>query len=325
MAVAAISGAATEGSATGAPMADRLLRGGLAAAVTAAAAMAPTWAVVVLAIGAAGLGWSGELFTATSGASALGLAVLLVWKDDGGRHLLKAAIGGLAITALLRVPGGQLGATGAATAVLTALIALTALGGAGPRRRRRAVLALAGLLGLGAVASALGALAGLSARSSFERSSTGVGAALDSARTGDAPAAAESARTAAGDLTLARSSLRAWWSRPAWAVPVVGAHLRAADRVAASAGPAVYSGRVVRSAGPPARRPAARRPAARTPWPREPMRGSPDTVSSGRSVMPSDDGVALSWASTRRLGAGRPPLAAAESCSSASWTLRVSS
>ncbi len=241
VAAAGLSGAATVGSATGAPAMDRVLRGGLAATITAAAATAPTWAVVVLATGAAALGWTGGPLAAASGSAALVLALVLSAKEDVDRNLLKSASGGLAATALLRVPGGVLGATAAATAVLAGLIVLTGLRGGGRRWRRRATLAAAGLMGLAALATVLGALAGLGARGSFERSSAAVASSLSAAKAGDAAGAAGSARAAAADLRRARTSVRVWWARPAWAVPIVGAHLRAADQVADTAGPAVES------------------------------------------------------------------------------------
>ncbi len=239
VAAAGVSGAATVGSATGAPAVDRLLRGGLAASVAAAASTAPTWAVLVLATGAAALGCTGGAVSAASGLGALALALVLVGKENVDRHLLKAACGGLAATSLLRVPGGSLGATAAATAVLAGLTVVTGLLGGRRLWRRRATLIGAGLLGLGALASLLGVAAGLAARSSFQRSSTSVTTALSAAQAGDTAQAASSAQAAAVDLRRARSSVGAWWARPGWAVPIVGTHLRAADRVAASAGPAV--------------------------------------------------------------------------------------
>ena len=239
VAAAGLSGVATVGSATGAPTIDRMLRGGLAAAVTAAAMTAPTWAILVLAGGAAGLGWTGGPLAAGCGTASLALAVVLAWKEDVDRHLLKAASAALATAALLRVPGGVLGATAAASGALALLTVLTGLRRGRRRWRRRAALAAAAVVGLGAVATVLGVLAGLDARSSFERSSSQVAAALSAAQAGDAPQAAASARAATADLRRARSAVGAWWARPAWAVPVVGAHLRAAERVAGSAGPAV--------------------------------------------------------------------------------------
>ena len=236
---ASLSGASTVGAATGAPLVDRLLRGGLAAAMAAAASTAPTWSVLVMAAGAAALGWTGGLLASGSGSLALALAVILAWTDRGDRHLLKAGSGALSATALLRVPGGSLGATALATGALACLIVLLGLRRGHPRWRRRAAGAAVAVAGLAVVAGALGVLAGLSARSAFERSSAGVASALSAARAGDAPEAASSARSAAADLQRARSSVTTWWARPAWALPVVGAHLRAADRVASSAGPAV--------------------------------------------------------------------------------------
>ena len=239
VAAAGISGAATLGSATGEPVVDRLLRGGLAASIAAGAATAPTWAVVVLATTAAALGWTGGPLAAGSGAAALLLALILVGKLQGDRHLLKQVTAALAATALLRIPGGPLGTTAAAFGVLAGLIVLTGLRRGARRWRRGAALAGVGLLGLGALACVLGAVAGLPARASLDRSSEKVEAALDAARAGDGPRAAEQARLAADDLGRARSRLTAWWVRPAWAVPVVGAHLRAAERVVSTAGPAV--------------------------------------------------------------------------------------
>jgi len=240
IAAAGLAGAATTGSATGDDDLDRLWRGGIAAAVAAAAATAPTWALVVLATGAAALGYSGGGVATTAGVASLVLALVLAWRQDLDRHLLKSAAGALAVTALLRAPGGVLGVTAAATAVLAALVIVTGLRGR-RRWRRRAILVAAGLVGLGAVATILGAVAGLGARGAFERSSTDVGIALSAASSGDNAQAAESAHSAAADLQQARSSVRIWWARPAWAVPVVGAHLRAADRVASSAGPVLQA------------------------------------------------------------------------------------
>ncbi len=241
VAAAGLSGAATVGSATGAPVVDRALRGGLATAIAAAAATAPTWAVVVLATGAATLGWTGGPLTAASGAAALALALVLAAKEDVDRNLLKSASGALAATALLRAPGGALGETAAATGVLAALIVLTGLRGGRRRWRRPAALCASGVVGLAMVGTARGALAGLAARGSFERSSAAVAKSLSAARAGDAAGAAESARAASADLDRARTSVRVWWARPAWAVPIVGAHLRAANQVAGTAGPAVES------------------------------------------------------------------------------------
>lgn len=238
---AGCSGAATLGSATGVPGADRLLRGGLAASMAFTASTAPTWAVTVLATGAAAAGLAGGPVTAATGVPALGLAVLLVARDVGDRHLVKAASGALAASTLLRVPGGRLGVTAAVTGALAAVIVLAGLRRGSRRWRRRALLATAGLLGLGTLASVVGVLAGLTARSSFERSSTQVEAALTAARAGDQPRAAESARLAAAELDRARGALGRWWARPGWAVPVLGAHLRAADRLAGSAGPAAQA------------------------------------------------------------------------------------
>ncbi|MEO5679848.1 MAG: DUF4012 domain-containing protein, partial [Acidimicrobiales bacterium] len=176
---------------------------------------------------------------AASGTAALVLAVVLAWREDVDRNLLKGGSGALAATALLRVPGGPLGATAAATGVLAALIVLAGLRGGHRRWRRRATWVGFTVAGLGLLAAVLGGLAGLAARGSFERSSTAVATALSAARSGDGAQAAASAGAAATDLHQARAALTAWWARPGWAVPVVGAHLRAADRLAGSAGPAV--------------------------------------------------------------------------------------
>jgi len=203
------------------------------------ASTAPTWAVVVLATAAAALGVASGAVATGSGAAALALAVILVLRSAGDRHLIKAASGALAATALLRVPGGPVGATAAATALLAALIVVAGLRRGSRRWQRRAKLAAAGLLGLGSLASMLGIAAAFTARVSFERSAERVEGALAAARAGDQPLAAETARQAAADLGRARAALETWWARPGWAVPVLGAHLRAADRLATSAGPAV--------------------------------------------------------------------------------------
>lgn len=234
-----MSGAATTGSATGLPSVDRALRGGLAATVALLAASAPTWAVVVLATGAAALGWTGGGLAAAAGVAALLVTAVLAATERVDRGLLKAAAGALSTTALLRVPGGRFGLTAAATAGLAGLVVVAGLR-SGPRRyRRRARYAAGALLGLVALGGVVGAVAGLLARASFERSSAQTATALAAARAGDTATAATSARSAAGDLRQARSALGAWWARPAWALPIVGAHLRAGDEVARSAGPAV--------------------------------------------------------------------------------------
>lgn len=239
VAAAAASGLATSGSATGLPTADRVLRGGLAATVALLCATAPTAVVVVLATGAAALGWTGGPLAAGAGIAALAVTVVLAATENVDRGQLKAAAGALSMTALLRVPGGRLGLTAAATAALAGLVVVAGLL-SGPRRYRRRVRLIVGALAcLAAVGGILGAVAGLLARASFERSSTETATALAAARAGDAATAATSARSAAGDLDQARSALGAWWVRPAWALPVVGAHLRAGHDVARSAGPAV--------------------------------------------------------------------------------------
>lgn len=239
VAVAGISGMATVGSATALPVADRLLRGGLAAVVTVFASTAPTWAVVVLSTGAATLGVTAGPLGAMAGGAALVLAVVLALTETIDRHLLKAATGALSMTALLRASGGRLGVTAATTAVLAGLIVVTGMRARPRRAKRWVVLGGAGLLGVAGVAGGLGAIAGLKARTSFERAGGATETALAAARAGDTPTAAAGARTAVGDLEDAREALNAWWARPAQAVPVVGAHLRAGQEVARGAGPAV--------------------------------------------------------------------------------------
>ena len=241
---AAASGLATAGSATGVAVMDRLLRGGLAALVAAAAMTAPTGPVVILATGAAALGLTAGPLGAGAGGAALLLSLVLVLVEKVDRHVLKAGVGALSVTALLRAPGGPLGLTAAATAGLVGLIVVTGMVEGPARWRRRVRLATVCLLGLVGAGVAIGGVAGLMARSSFERSSDQTGRALAAARAGDSPKAAASARSAADDLHEARSVLGAWWARPAWTVPVVGAHLRAGDEVARSAGPAVEAAAV---------------------------------------------------------------------------------
>jgi hypothetical protein len=236
---AGLSGLATEGSATGAPIADRVLRGGLAATVAILGAACPTVVILVLSTSAAALGWTGGGLGAVAGAAALVLAVVLALTERVDRQLLKAGAAGLSMTALLRLPAGRLGMTALATGVLAGLVVVAGLHW-GPRHYRRpARLVAGGLLGLAVAAGLLGAVAALQARAAFERSSTQTATALASAQSGDAAAAATAARAAAGDLELARTSLGALWARPAWAVPIVGAHLHAGHQIATSARPAV--------------------------------------------------------------------------------------
>jgi len=204
-----------------------------------AAATAPTWTVVVLATGAATLGWGNGTLGSGAGVAALLLAVVLAWTEKVDRHLLKTAIGALSATALLRAPGGPLGATAAATAGLGALIVLTGLRGGRRTWSQRARLAGASILVLAGTAAIFGAIAGLAARASFERSASSTEQALSAASSGDTAAAAAGARSAARDLREADDALSAWWARPAWALPIVGAHLRAGHDIAQSAAPAV--------------------------------------------------------------------------------------
>lgn len=245
VAAASISGVATLGSSTGLPLVDRLLRGGLAGAVALAATTAPTAAIVVLASAAATLGWSGGSIGATTGLAALAVVLVLTLTDKFDRQLLKGATGALSTMALLRASGGRLGVTAVAMGLLAALIFVTSRRFRrhprhGRRRERRDIaLVAAGMIGFAAIAAVLGGIAGLMARPAFERSAAATEMALVAARTGDSATAATQAGSAARDLGKARRSLEVWWARPAWALPIVGAHLRAADEVARSAGPAV--------------------------------------------------------------------------------------
>ena len=241
VAAAAASGLATSGSATGHPPVDRLLHGGLAAAVAFAAQTAPTWAVVAFSTGGAALGWRADAVGAAAGVAALAVAIILIVIENVDRHLLKAAACTLSATALLRFSGDSVGMAAVTTVALSGLLLVTGLRRSPRRWRRRVKLAAIGLVAAAGVASALGALAGLVARSAFQRSTDVTATALAAARAGDGPGAASSARAAAADLQDAQDALTTWWARPGWLVPVVGAQLRAGDEVARSAGPAVQA------------------------------------------------------------------------------------
>lgn len=80
----------------------------------------------------------------------------------------------------------------------------------------------------------MGMAAVLQALPSLRSGERAMSMALESAREGDAVGAGEELRLAARQLAIAEDALSPWWSRPAFAVPLVGQQLRAVETMAAT-------------------------------------------------------------------------------------------
>ena len=210
---------------------------GFAVACVLAGAARPggaLWCVAVTAVAllvssspVESLGWG--VAGAAVAMVAVGSPTLLLGGALGG------ALGGLAAQVLLRLEWPAL--TGASLAAgLLAAVPLLALGCTRlPDRARRVTGIAVGTAGLLVVWGGLaGIAAALSARPDVDRGVDLARDGLAALERDDREQASELLSEAAAAFTDARAGMRAWWVRPAFAVPVVAQHARAVDTLAQS-------------------------------------------------------------------------------------------
>jgi hypothetical protein len=230
LAVAAAVGAvAADGAPTAVPLADDILRAGLAAAVTAASARArrQAWLFASTATVVAGVGASLDWLAFVATGATLALLVL-------GRRswIVGAFIGACLSQVLLRLDlAGTTGTSATVAAGVAGLLIVSGLHRARHSTRRRAWTAAGALAGAAVVFSGACALAAADAAAEIREGIDAGEGGLGAARRGDVPAAAGRFGQAADAFGRARIGLDRWWVRPALAVPVVGHQLRAASRL----------------------------------------------------------------------------------------------
>lgn len=233
---AAVGGALAGPSATGLDVLDLVFRAGLCAGAVLLAASANRWLLVGAAALALAGTWSSATWSLAPWLAGAGLGLAL---GPAAAHLkapaIKAAAAGLITQAALRLswPGTERG-----TALLALVIfAVLVLGGfsRAPAGLRRQVVKGARIAAVaGAAASLLGVLAVVFARAGVENGIRSAAAGVSSAREADPARSTALFGQADRSFTGARRHLDRWWSKPAWAVPLVSQQLRALRDVTAS-------------------------------------------------------------------------------------------
>jgi hypothetical protein len=221
--------AAGDAAPTGWQPFDLVLRAALGAAVPLAAARARSAATAWLALIAAATGAVADASAGWVAGLALGAMVALVVAGSSSGPA-RALIAAAALVPLAHLDWAvATGAGGAAVAVAAAPVLVVGLL-RGPRVVRT-VAAVAVVVA--AVGSALGAVAALSVRADLDDA---VGAASDGLDLlgDDDDAARDRLAEAAGAFERAERRLRAWWARPALAVPGVAHQSRAVATMARS-------------------------------------------------------------------------------------------
>jgi Protein of unknown function (DUF4012) len=224
-AAAAVGGILAAGEPTGLRLADALWRGALAAGVTLAASRSRRWPLFVLTGCAAALSTG---FAQVLGIVSLALAFVTLRRRRADR-VLDAAIGALAVQALLRLPTSWPARTSALVVAVCALL----VGGSAWRftsdRSRRNIVAALGLAGVTLVAATAAGLAALSARTRVEAALADTRAAVAAARDGESEQAGALFATAATGFGDAHDRLDAWYAAPAGWVPGLGHQVRALE------------------------------------------------------------------------------------------------
>ena len=232
--VAAGGAVLAEGAPTALPAVDVVLRGALAAAVTAASARASrqVWLFASSATVVAGVGASFDWLAFVATGATLALVAL-------GRRswIVGAFVGACLSQVLLRLDlEGTTGTSATVAGAVAGLLILSGLRRARRSTRRRSWIA-AGLLG-GAAVLVSGAC-GLAAAGASGDVRDGIDAGkegLDAARRGEVPEATGRFDRAADAFRRAHTDLDRWWVRPALAVPVVGQQLEAVRSLSAAGG-----------------------------------------------------------------------------------------
>jgi hypothetical protein len=146
---------------------------------------------------------------------------------------LSAAVSGVTVNVLLRLPGARpFGLTAFVTLVALAPLPLSAWRVLRSRTRRavrRVAIGFAGTM----AACIVGAVAALALGSApLQQGADAADRALEAALSGDAPAAALSFSRSSHEFRSAQRSFDSWWARPARAVPVLGTHVETFAKVA---------------------------------------------------------------------------------------------
>jgi hypothetical protein len=202
--------------------------------------------VVVVTVGVAGMASPGILLAA-------GFAVLALPRGGEAGVMAAAAAGVFAMCAVPRVRISPLAGAGGALLVVamasvpvpaghpggavTPLLAvgLVVVGGAvglSTRAPRRTMALIGSLVGVVAIVGGLGGLAVARSKADLEAGLRLAQASVSDARSGRVIAARQELGTSRSRLEDGRRRLRVWWARPALAVPVEAANLRAVDALA---------------------------------------------------------------------------------------------
>lgn len=239
-ALAAIVGVLSGTAPTGGRIIDILLTAGLVALVVFAAVRAPQqqvlWMCLVAFVFAGFQPWI------ICGLVAFASYILITEVsrvDFNTHHVAVAAIAGLAMQSLLRLPDIRWVGTSALLAAVAIFPLLWAVFREADSEVKRRIRRIAlGVFVFCVVATGLAVLAAFQGRTDVESGIRASEAGLQAARNGNQDRAVERLTNAQGLFSSARSTFRAPWTWPARLVPVVSQHTRALD-VAATQGEAL--------------------------------------------------------------------------------------
>ena len=225
-----VVGASAGCAPVGGSIADHVLTGVTAAAVTFAAAQASGVALVVAAaaVVAAGVWWEWHVI----GVVALVAVVALELRKEH-MPVVRALIGALLVQVLLRLPWTSPTRGSAVFALAVMLVLVVSAIRRAPSRTRRNALVSTGVLAVLAVLATVGAtFSVLRSKTLLESGEASARAGVDAARNGDRTAAADQFLVAQSQFTDAKDKLGSWLTLPARQLPLVGPQLRTLDDIA---------------------------------------------------------------------------------------------
>lgn len=219
---------------TGVTGLDHLLRSGAVVGIVLLAARASATALaagsVLVAAGAAGSGWAVALPAGMAAGLAVGMAV-----TDRGPWDVRVVVGGIvAVCSFHLTWPSAVNATAALAVAAVLVLVVSGIVHLGADERRTVVMGGIVAFAAAALATALGFVAAVQARQDLEAGAARARAGLEAARRGDVVEATRSLEAARASFVDARRDLRAWWARPALAVPVVAHQSRALSTLAST-------------------------------------------------------------------------------------------
>ncbi|HEX7167983.1 MAG TPA: DUF4012 domain-containing protein [Acidimicrobiales bacterium] len=214
---------------------DVALRAVFAFVVTFVASRSRSRPALIAAGVAAVAAWHSPLHAVALAAAGVMVAVTLT---NRRRSIAVAVVAVALVQVALRLewPSSPHGATAMSAAVVLVPVVVSGLRAAGSRRGRREQRLLrrgaAFVVAAGAGLSLVAAFAAVTARPALEAGARQAKAGIAAARKPDPATANRRLEEADASFRAAARSIDSWWVRPAWALPVVGQHLRSLRSVA---------------------------------------------------------------------------------------------